>query len=260
MNDELIYQYENNRKEILEELFATEKYESVSKDILIVIKDQFDYISNCLKSIFDHTEDFQLFLWDNGSKEKTANYLKKIAEKENVFLHRQEENQGFIVPNNSLAKMGSSPYIVLLNSDTVVYTNWDKTLIAWLQQNQDVAAVGYEGSKLDDNFRGGGKPYFGYEPDYINGWCLAFSRTTFNQFGLFDQKNLEWAYGEDSDFSLRLKEAGKRIYACHCPSVYHFGNKTVQEIANEGVDFSGPFERNHAYLRKRWCKSIRGKV
>ena len=96
---------------------------------------------------------------------------------------------------------------------------------------------------------------FGSEYDYICGWCMCFERSIYNEFGLFDDENLSFAYGEDADFSLRLKEAGKEIYALHLDLVKHFGNKTINAVSKE-LDVKTSFDANHKYLKSRWAEFL----
>jgi O-antigen biosynthesis protein len=237
-------------EDLKKELIATHNYQPVHKDILIVVKDQLEYVKACIESIQSNTEDFTLYVWDNASQRPTADYLKSI----NAIYHRSEENLGFIIPNNRLAVMGKSPYLILLNSDTVVRQDWDKAMVAWMQFNSDVALVGYEGGYLNEEAQGCGEA-FGYEVDYVAGWSMALSRNTFEEFGLFDEEHLKFAYGEDSDLCLRLKEAGRKVYALHLEFVEHFGNKTIRAISQgRESEFHTTFRVNHDYLKDRWIK------
>lgn len=243
-----------HQNEIRQELTAATMYKPVKKDILIVVKDQLLHIKNCIESIYKNTEDFKLYVWDNGSKKETADYLNSIKES-NYHLTRVEENEGFIIPNNRLAKQGKSPFVILLNSDTVVHPRWDHAMIGWIQ-NQGDTVVGYMGSKLDDQGKGGQVAY-GRDADYICGWCMCMPRQVCELHGLFDEVNLQFAYGEDSDFCFRVIEAGGSIYSLHVDLVIHFENKTSSQLRIEGCDFSGPFEANHEYIRSRWSHFIK---
>jgi GT2 family glycosyltransferase len=163
---------------------------------------------------------------------------------------RSEKNTGFIEPNNELAAWGDSEYIVLLNSDTKVFPNWDRLMTGFMEAN-DVAEVGYWGGHMGPDGRGFGGAN-GHDVDYIPGWCLCIARQTYDQFGLFN-KQLKFAYCEDADLSLRLKEAGKKIYSLHAPLVHHYQNKTIVDVEKEGeVDVRASFEHNHQYIKERW--------
>jgi GT2 family glycosyltransferase len=135
-----------------------------------------------------------------------------------------------------------------------VHKDWDKAMIAWLQARPQIALVGYQGCYLNEEAQGEGQG-FGYEIDFVSGWSMAIPRSIIQDFGLFDETNLQFAYGEDSDLCLRLKEEGYQIYAMHLELAEHFGNRTVKQLVNEGFDLHTSFRRNHEYLKNRWlCK------
>lgn len=231
--------------------FQYEQEPSASKDILIVVRNQLSYIKPCIESIYQHTKNFKLYIWDNDSEKETRDYLVEVSKNSNVKLHRSGNNRGFIFPNNRLAELGSSDYIILLNSDTIVQPGWDTAMIGYLKSNLECAQCGYLGGFLNEEGRGGDAYGWGGDVDFIAGWCFCISRNLWKKYRLFDEINLDFAYGEDSDYSLRLREKGHKIYALHLNLVTHFGNKTIAVVQHE-KDVKTTFENNHEYLSKRW--------
>lgn len=242
LQDELVYQYTYEKTGCHEQ-----------KDILIVVHDQLHHIRKCIESLYAHTKNFTLYIWDNNSMAPTKEYLEGVSyHRHNIVLVRSPENLGFIKPNNELAKMGNSQYMILLNSDTEVLRGWDSALIGWLRNNEKCAVVGYQGSTLLPDGRGSGKEKNGGCIDYVCGWCMCLDRKKiYDKYGLFDEKNLSFAYAEDSDFSLRMKEHGFTIHAMNIKLVKHFGNATSIEVQKE-MDTSSSFQLNHHYMRIRW--------
>lgn len=237
------------KEHMIEELLAQAAYQPASKDIVIVVRDQFEYVKKCIDSVYDNTTNFSLYIWDNGSAPETADYLKSL-EGDGVMVVRSEVNEGFIIPNNRLAAVGGSDYIVLLNSDTEVKRGWDEALIGWLQQNPATGIAGYEGGLLSAEGMGV-HPHKGAEVDYIAGWCVALSRETYQRLGLFDENDLRFAYCEDTDLSLRAKEAGLGVYALNIDLVTHHGNTTSRTVSRER-NMKPEFLQNHEYIRNRW--------
>ena len=80
---------------------------------------------------------------------------------------------------------------------------------------------------------------------------MCFSRQTYESFGLFDDKNLDFAFAEDADFSLRLKEKGGKIYALHTDYAYHYGNITIKDVQKK-LNTLDSFRHNHEYIARRW--------
>lgn len=239
----------------IEELFHQANYEFSKqhcKDILVVVHNQLEYTKKCVDTIYSSTDNFHLYIWDNGSDEETHNYLQEQQlNRKNFHFVRNDDNIGFIKPNNELAKLGNSPYIILLNNDTEVFKGWDTALIGWLEANPGYAQTGYLGGILEENCQGG-KARCGEAIDYVCGWCMCMSRKVYDKYGLFDEENLLFAYGEDADLSLRLIEAKFKIRALHLGLVIHHGNATIKEVAKKR-DCRPTFDANHDYLRLRWA-------
>lgn len=244
---------ETYRNEILEEM----RYMAdpgISKDILIVVHNQLHYLKICIESIEKQTKNYHVYIWDNNSQIDVQLYLKSLPAKRFTVV-TSETNIGFVKPNNELARLGTADYIVLLNSDTKVFEGWDRAMIGFMDRHPNVKQVGYLGGVLDEEGKGY-RANFGYDIDYVSGWCSCFSREIYNQYGLFDPK-LNFAYCEDADFSLRLQTAGYQIYALHLMFVHHYENKTIKAVHQEGkIDVASSFEQNHRYLSQKWANYL----
>lgn len=245
-----------NREEIKKELLAADDG-STKKDILIVVHSQYEYISKCINSIFKNTKNFNIHIWNNASDKRTTEYLSKISKQKNIRLYSSKQNLGFIVPNNEMIKNAKCPYIILLNSDVEVLPDWDNVLIGWLKKNPNVFQTGYTGGYLSKQGRGirFGK---GANVDYICGFCFCIAKSTYQKFGLFDDKNLKFAYCEDSDFSLRLRSKNKKIYACYSNLVIHHENKTVRNVSRK-INMAKFIHNNQNYIKSKWSKYFSGR-
>ena len=221
--------------EMKSEIFYPENY---SKAILIVAHNQHEYLEKCLSSIKKYTSNYKIYLWDNSSCPKLSTE------------YRSEENLGFIIPNNLMAKDVEEDVIICLNSDTEVFDGWTNALCTYLDKGY--SQVGYLGCYLDDQLSGN-IVGFGEEVDYILGWAFAIKRQTYKSFGLFDER-FEFAYFEDVDLSLRLKKAGEKIYALYNPLVHHYGNKTV----NFNTSILNYIKNNYKKFYEKWSDSFVG--
>lgn len=251
---------EEHKKEMAIELKAAVVADNRWKDIIVVVRDQLDYFKQCVESVREHTHNYTLYIWDNASGEETKKYIESLQAEWltledpdwNLEVWGSDVNTGFIDPNNKLAEVGDGDYIILLNSDTKVFEHWDTAMLACLQNNSEIVQVGYWGGHLGADGRGFGGDNGG-DVDYIPGWCFCIERaTTYKEFGLFN-KQLRFAYCEDADLSLRIKESGKQIYALYTPLVCHYQNKTINTVHKEGeINVSATFEHNHQYIKERW--------
>lgn len=245
-----------NRELIKKELILSSEIlnKDIKKDILIVVHNSHEYVVKCINSVFKNTNNFTLHIWNNDSDKLTTNYLNNLAkQKNNVKIYHNKKNIGFIIPNNEMIKKAKSPYVILLNSDTEVLPNWDLVLIGWLEKYSEYAQVGYLGGYL--NKHGKGFKYgYGDKVDYICGFCFCIKKQIYEKFGLFD-KNLMFAYCEDSDFSLRLKDKKQKIYACYSRLVIHHENKTVQHVVKK-LNISSYIFNNLKFIQKKWAKYL----
>lgn len=251
-------------KHVKEELKIADRCDpKASKDIIIVVHDQLPYFKECIESIRANTQNFHLYIWDNNSRPETATYLAELLNEYqanpdpnwSIEVYTSDENVGFIKPNNEMAAWGTSDYIILVNSDCKVFPMWDRALIGYLREHPKVGQVGFWGGHLDENGIGFGGSSGSYI-DYVPGWCFCIHRDTYRKHGLFN-KQLTFAYAEDCDLSLRLKEAGYEIYALYSPLLHHYQNKTIVEVAKEGkVDVESSFDHNHKYVKNRWANYL----
>lgn len=222
------------------------------KDILVVVRNQYEYVQNCLESVFRNTKNFNLRIWDNASSGRTKNFLSELGSEPNVKIYRSETNEGFVRPNNKMAEESQAEWMILLNSDTEVLPRWDEVMIGVLKNNPEIKQVGFGGGMLGRNceFSGLGA---GYQIDYVCGYCFCINKNTAAETGLFDEQNIEFAYCEDSDLSLRIRERGWRIYACHSEDmVRHYGSMTSREVAKEDDRLKICARKNLEYMKKRW--------
>ncbi len=257
---------EKHQEDVKRELLVAHKHPERAADIIIVTHNGLDYLKACVESLHKNTPSLAsgastLYIWDNHSDLETQEWISK--ESKAFYVHFHHANAGFIHPNNQLACCGINDHIVLLNSDTVVQSPlWLRAMTGHLAEYPQTGVVGMRGGILGEEK---GEHYgFGWDVDYIEGWCLCLSRETYSKHGLFDQRNLKFAYGEDADLALRLREAGLLPYALHLDCVFHHGNVTAKEVAKtRGPMMKKNFEDNHAYLKTRWAdyfKSGRVKV
>lgn len=195
---------------------------------------------------------YHLFITDNGSTDETGEYLHDLASDKRVTIIRNETNEGFIKPNNrafELARQMGCQYLCLINNDAEVPNDWNHMLAAPLDNDPLGAISGPEGScnKLHPNMDG--YPGEG-EPEYIEGSCLCAKISIVEKQGPLFSEYLDFIYGEDSDLSLRMREAGYHIYQVpfkiehtRCATTH---SPEVKERCAQAQ------EHNHEVGMKRW--------
>lgn len=242
--------------------------------IVIPVHGQHLHTFSCLHSLAVHAGQtpFEVIVVDDLSPEPVSKAMPEVT---GVRIFRNTTNLGFIRNCNLAAREARGKYLVFLNNDTLVTEGWLEALLAPLERDQRVGAVGakliYPDGTLQEaggilwrdgsawNYGRGddaGKAEYNYlrEVDYCSGACLAARTQDFISHGGFDEAFVP-AYCEDSDFCLRMRSLGfKVVYQPAC-TVVHF------EGASNGTDTSSGLKayqvRNTSLLYERWKDRLR---
>lgn len=209
-----------------------------------------DHAKRCIASVLKHSpQDTEIILTANGNPE-VAKYFTELASGfAGIKVIVNEANEGFIGPNIRALEEASGEYFVLLNDDVVVSENWLDLLAAPFAVNHKCALTGPYGGCT--GLRADCVGTMNGRVEYLEGSCLMGKTALLRQHGLFDT-NLKFAYGEDSDLSLRMRRAGYTIHQV-AMKLNHVGAATsnkVPEVRAHAVS-------NHEYLRRKWSHYLR---
>ncbi len=214
--------------------------------IVILIKDALHYTKQCLESLIKYTQNYELILVDNGSRQDTKDFLSRL-DWTDFKLITNSENKGFSYGNNQAIKAATCDYICFLNSDTLLSPNWLGKMMLGFKHDSRVGAVGPstshcagaqasqiikhprnyvtqdEVNKISETL---GVRYI--ETDII-GFCFIFKREVLNKIGVFDHKRYGIACHEDLDLVWRTHQAGYKTIWCRASYVHHFGHKSTRD-------------------------------
>jgi GT2 family glycosyltransferase len=234
--------------------------------IVILTYNDLRWISRTLQACLDNTDPcYELIVVDNGSTDGTAEFLTTETRGARVVLN--DRNYGFGTGNNIGAGYASGRYLFFLNADAFVHPDWLPPLLATLDADENVAAVGPRLLNLDGSLqlagalltRAGatvvygdgddpGRPEYSFVRDVdFSGACLLFRRSAFNEVGGFDPA-FGLIYFEDADLCLALWERGYRVVYEPRSSLTHVGG---------GGGEPGPrvlqlASRNRSLFERRW--------
>ena len=139
-------------------------------DIIIPVFNETAITKNCLDSIDANSDTpYRLILIDNASGEEAKSYLEDFARSHNnATLVRNEANLGWVKAVNQGIKLSKSPYICIMNNDTVVKTpGWLAKLTAVAEAAGDIGLVNPRFNSKSDNTKK--EPYI--EIDFCRGYC-----------------------------------------------------------------------------------------
>ncbi len=212
----------------------------------------------CLKSINKHTlaRELEIILWDNGSDRGQLRVLSAGLLKLrglSIQLIKSNQNLGYARGNNEAAKLAKGDFLVFLNNDTVVSANWLPPLHLFLLSNPQVGACQPKLHSLTRrnyfDYAGGAGGFIdklGYpftrgrvfksiekdtgqydqicEIEWAAGACLMIRRHIFNLIKGFD--DFFFAYYEEIDLCVRIRQLGFQIFCIPSSVVYHRGALT----------------------------------
>ena len=212
--------------------------------IIILHSKSIPCLIDCLSSLDKITyKNCTIIVVNNGSNDLT-NINKHIRHKIQVI--KAPSNLGFARGNNlgiREAIKNRADYVLLLNDDTVVSSDFLNILVATGENHLDVGMLGpkiyyfdeprelwFAGAKFDrqtglifvshsneiGNNRKDEKPE---ESDYITGCALLVKKTLIDIIGLLDERF--FLYWEDVDWGLRAKKAGFANWVIPNAHIWH---------------------------------------
>lgn len=209
------------------------------------------YLKGCLDSLMEQSrQDFSVVMIDNGSADGSADYVEERYPE--VEVVRFEQNEGFCRAVNEGIKRAATPYVILLNNDTVCETSFIEELVRAMERDPKCFScasrmVKMQNSDLIDNAGdyycalgwayalGKGKPAAKYNKERkIFSACAGaaiYRRGVFDEIGLFDE--VHFAYLEDIDVAWRARIAGYCSRYVPSAVVHHVGSATSGSVYND---------------------------
>lgn len=213
-------------------------------DIGIASFDCFPELEACLESIFFMEKGAlgRVLVVENSKRAIPAWIREKFPE---VVWEKSRENIGFARACNHIISQSSSPYLLLLNPDTVIIKGFVEEAVKWMEAHGDVAVVAPKILDGDGtiqasarSFPGLDTAFFGrsslitrlfpgnrvssrnlltisgsdepVEADWVSGACMMVRRKAIKEVGLLDEGF--FMYWEDCDWCTRFRKAGWKIY------------------------------------------------
>lgn len=229
--------------------------------IIIVNYNTKELTKNCLKSVFEKTQDvnFEVFVVDNNSSDGSCEMLEQ--EFPQVKLIKNTKNRGFGAANNLAIKESKAKYVFLLNSDTILLNNVVKIFFDFMEKsenwdkNQKIACCG--GNLYNKDLSYGysynvlpiieqillkrfylNKFFKNYykkkflpslceesksikEVDSVSGANMFLRRSVLDEVGLFDEDF--FLYFEETELSYRMNKKGYKSVILPEAKIIHLG-------------------------------------
>lgn len=211
-------------------------------DVVIVTWRGRELLASCLDHLRRQTVDHHVIVVDNDSRDGTVELVRE--QYPDVSLLEMGRNAGFGVANNRGVELGTAPYLVLVNNDVDVEPDFLERAVAPLRDDPrcgavatlttrpDSGLVDQIGIELDPGLgaysRGTGQVADALSVGTLAAPCAgaaAYRRTAFDQVGGFDEAL--FAYSEDLDLGLRLRNAGWEFAEARDARGVHLGGATT---------------------------------
>ena len=224
----------------------------------------------CLLSILRVADgSYEVIIVDDGCSDETTALLSYF---ENVRVHRNPQNLGFLRSVNAGAKLAIGQYLVLINNDARLV---EGSLVAALDVYETENNCGLMGARVrhvsgglqeagcmiyrDGTTNG----YLRYQPegdlramfqrdvDYCSGVFAIIARRHFESLGGLDEAYAP-AYFEETDFCMRLRKKGLRciFYPRLLVDHFEFGSSINSRAARQMIE-----DRRSLFL-KRWAVTL----
>jgi GT2 family glycosyltransferase len=251
------------------------KMQNVDLSIIIVNWNGREFLPNCLKSIVKNSPNasYEIVVVDNNSTDGSAEWFdsgeaRKLLDGIKLKLIVERENLGFGKANNLAIEQTESPYIFLLNPDTILKPNAIDLLIEALDSDKTIGATAPKHLNGDETLQ----PSVWYYPPtplkiilenfriykllpknlrakiLINshwahdtrkivpivwGSAMMFKKDVLKRLKGFDP-DFEM-YGEDMDLCVRLAKLGFDLVFIPNAEIIHFGGQSAIQHWNENT-------------------------
>lgn len=222
------------------------------------------FLENCLPSVLQTKYDnFEVIVVDNASIDGSLELLKFFSSHHRIQVIENKVNTGYAGGNNKGISLARGDYVVFLNNDTVVESEWLLELVKTMESDISIGAAqsklllldspGYldcAGNFLNlygDTFaRGLGEEdvdkYKSGDIFSCKGASMIVRRCVLDEIGIFDSDY--FAYYEDTDLCWRMQLAGYNIVFVPSSVVHHKGSGSIPTVGPSSVFF-------RIYLMKR---------
>lgn len=230
------------------------------------------HLQKCFPSLYKQDyKNFEIILVDNGSIDGSVEWTKKEFSK--VVVIQNGKNLGFAEGNNIGYTKAKGDYILFLNNDTLVTSNFLSELLKVLESDQKIGgaqskiffmdspkqldAVGAFLTNTGFLFHYGvyerDSPKFSKIIDLytLKGAAMIFKKTVLEKIlingELFDPKF--FAYFEETDLCHRVWLAGFRIVFAPKSIIYHKFGATSSRLKKSFIEFNSYKNRINSYLK-----------
>lgn len=178
--------------------------------IIVACYNQAEYIKETLLSVSKQSYDnWECIIWDDGSEDNLNSVVKEYIENDSRFKYFWNKNTGVCIARNMAIEHSSGEYLLCLDGDDKISSDFIQKCVAVLDKNIDIKVVATDYQYFGRDCRI--KHLEPYSIEKLMGHnlfvnCSMFRRADFDRVGGF---NANMKNGlEDWDFWLSILEGG----------------------------------------------------
>ena len=259
-------------------------------DIIIVNYNSTDCLIRCIESVYKDLDNaaVKIFVADNNS----TDHVERITDQyPGIHLMINGKNVGFGNAVNQCIEKSISPYLMLLNPDSIVMDGFFELMLRYMESHQDVGILGPMIYDQDLEVQGSARSFptpvtalFGRSSfltrlfpnnritrknilnkasdgktpmpvDWVSGACMLVRRKAVEDVGLMDRRF--FMYWEDADWCKRMRNKGWCVFYYPKASLIHYaGVSSEQNLIQSVVEF----HKSAFYLFNKYDQSPFGIV
>lgn len=221
--------------------------------IVLVNWNQYKDTIECLESLkkIDY-DNYKVVVVDNASIDNSINSVRSNFQ--DIEIIQNKENLGFSEGSNvgmRYALEQNADYVLLLNNDTIVDSNFLIELIKVIEKNSEIGMVGpkiYDyytgrissaggaidwwrglGIHIGDNKLDKGQFDFNKEFTFLTGCCWLVKKELLYKVGMFD--NRYFVYMEDVEFCVRTVKLGYKLFFVPKSRIWHKVSPSLGKVS-----------------------------
>lgn len=227
--------------------------------IVVLTHNALDVTKKFLELLQKNTSLCNLILIDNGSSDKTVEYinsymaeLRKISD--NITVIANAENLGVIGGRNqgyTIYQNNPTEYLCFLDNDQFVSDGWLQQYKSYIKYN-DADVIGCDAWLMNSEFmpinncKRRGEPY-----TYVGCGGMMIRKKVLDSIGLFDEQ-FNPAYFEDPDFNFRARKNAYKVLWNADARITHLPHQTL----GKNKDKSRIFQSSYAKFKKKWHGTV----
>lgn len=216
---------------------------SPTLDVVVITWNKYELSLDCLAHASASSVPINLTVVDNASEDDTPRRIREQFPTAGLIVN--DRNIGYGPAANLGATAGTSEFVSILNSDANVepdyfervldcFADEQVAMVAGLSMNPATSKLDAAGATTDRGLNwlpllpGGEPAQVDADDPRIAAPCsdaVVFRRAAFDAIGGFDDEI--FAYWEDVDITMRLRQAGWKVAVCKDAKVWHVGSAAL---------------------------------